>query len=179
MYKLANSGLPSEEMDQVAVQHFKITGQVMCINAVFKEFTSAYGDIMAGCYGRKSLLDAPSIKVFADKVRELCVCYAYQNSEVLTLEIIARSVMGTILNNFVPAILDKGYKNLRTESGKISRLISRNFEYVQKLDENSVYRPNASLSPYQRVQLVIDFISGMTDSYALNLHKKFLGMILP
>lgn len=179
LFKLENSRLPSEEMDQVAVQHFKITGQVMCINAVFIEFTSAYGDIMSGRYSRKSLLEAPSIKIFADKVRALCREYAYQNSEVLTLEIIARSVMGTILNNFVPAILDEDYKNPRTESGKISRLISRNFEYVQKLDENSVYRPDAFLSPYQRVQLVIDFISGMTDSYALNLHKKFLGMILP
>ena len=87
--------------------------------------------------------------------------------------------MSTILGNFVPAILSDKYDDPRTESGKICRLISRNFEYVQKLDENSVYRPEAKLSPYQRVQLVIDFISGMTDFYALNLHKKFLGMILP
>jgi len=177
--RLGKSGLPYEEMDQVSVQHFKIIGQVMCINAVFDEFTTAYEDIMAGCYSRKALLDAPPIKTFAGRVRDLCIKYAYSNSEVLTLEIIAKSVMTTILKSFVPAILDDRYDDPRTESGKICRLISKNFEYVQKLDNDSVYRPEARLSCYQRVQLVIDFISGMTDSYALNLHKKFLGMILP
>ena len=36
-----------------------------------------------------------------------------------------------------------------------------------------------SLSKQERIQLVIDFISGMSDSYALNLHKMLLGMKLP
>ncbi|MDL2260426.1 dNTP triphosphohydrolase, partial [Deltaproteobacteria bacterium OttesenSCG-928-K17] len=177
--RLEDSGLPPGEQDQLASQYFKLAGQVMCIDAVFSEFVENYQDIMLGRYRRKSLLDAPSIKALVGLVRGWCVDYAYTNSEVLALELIGKSVLSSLLDRFVPAILDDSAGDVRTDCGKISRLISRNFEYVQKLDEESRYQKDKILDPYQRVQLVIDFISGMTDSYALNLHKKLLGMILP
>ena len=58
-------------------------------------------------------------------------------------------------------------------------MISPNFELVQKFDKDGTYCSNKALSRHERIQLVIDYISGMTDSYALNLHKILLGMKLP
>jgi dGTPase len=34
-------------------------------------------------------------------------------------------------------------------------------------------------SPYQRLLRMIDFVSGMTDSYAVSLYKKVRGISLP
>lgn len=177
--RLKTGGLPHSETYQLASQYFKLAGQVMCIEAVYREFIDNYPSIINGSYGRKSLLKAPSIEKLVDKVRALCVDYAYSNSEVLALELIGKSVLTSLLDRFVPAILDERSNDSRSDSGKIYRLISRNFEYVQKLDEESRYNKDKMLSPYQRVQLVVDFISGMTDSYALNLHQKLTGLVLP
>ena len=37
----------------------------------------------------------------------------------------------------------------------------------------------ADLSVYQRMQLVVDFISGLTDKAAVNLYKTISGFALP
>jgi len=179
MDQLSRSDVPAEEFDLISARYFKISGQVMGIDAVYGEFVQHYEDIMAGRYQRKCLLEAPSIKAFIDRVRKVCIEFAYGNREVLSLELVAKSVVNTLLDRFIPAALDEGAEDSRCESGKLYRLISRNFEYIQKLDENSVYCRDRRLSPYQRVQLAVDFISGMTDSYALKLHKRLLGLGLP
>ena len=74
---------------------------------------------------------------------------------------------------------DNNFEKPRHENGKLYRLISKNFKYVQYLDDNSKYSENKVLSKHERVQMVVDYISCMTDSYALNLHKILLGMRLP
>ena len=176
--QLDGSSVPPEEIDLISSRYLKLTGQVMAIDAVCGEFTANYDRIMNGAYDQ-ALLKAETIRAFIDKIRDICVEYAYRNDEVLSLELVATSVLNTLLDRFIPAVLDERADDPRTESGKLYRLISRNFEYIQKLDENSVYHKDQKLSPYQRVQLGIDFISGMTDSYALNLHKKLMGLELP
>ncbi|WP_442872205.1 hypothetical protein [Agathobaculum sp.] len=106
--------------------------------------------------------------------------YAYHNNEVLSLELIGKSVLTSLLDKFINAIVDeKDYLKPRTESGKLYRLISRNFEYIQKFNGCRIFDSNKRLDLHARVQLVVDFISCMTDSYALNLHKTLLGMRLP
>lgn len=176
---LEKSDVPREEKPQIGSRYFKIVGQGLCIDAVFAEFTENYETVMNGDYQRKTLLDGEKIKPFAGQVRDICFQYAYRNREVLTLELIGKSVISTLLDKFVPAALDPGSGDPGTDSGKIISMISKNFDYVQRLDENHVYQATRRLSPYQRMQLVVDFISGMTDSYALNLHKKLLGLVLP
>lgn len=180
MNRLADSKVPNEEKALIGSQYFKITGQVMCISAVYDEFTTQYRSIMYGNYPPGMvLLKSARIRPFVERVRDICIQYAYQNKEVLTLEMIGKSALTTLLDKFINAVLDERSDDLRTDSGKLRALISRNFDYVQRLDQNSIYQAGLTLSPYQRVQLVIDFISGMTDSYALGLHKKLMGVDLP
>lgn len=173
--QLESSSVPPEEIDLIASRYLKLTGQVMGLDAVCGEFADNYDRIMNGTHDR-ALLQAETIKAFIDKIRDVCVEYVYRNDEVLSLELVGKSVLTGLLDRFIPAVLDEAAADPRTESGKLYRLISRNFEYIQKLDEDSVYHKDRKLTPYQRVQLGIDFISGMTDSYALNLNKKLLGL---
>ena len=35
------------------------------------------------------------------------------------------------------------------------------------------------LSDYEKIHLVVDFVSGMTDSYAMNLYQELMGIKLP
>lgn len=171
--------VPFEERLTNEVMDFRVFCQGVCIEKICNEFNSSYDAIMEGKY-EGSLLDCDATKEMINVVRNICVEYAYRNNEVLSLELIGKSVITSLLDKFIGAISDeKNYLKPRHESGKLYRLISKNFQYVQKLDENSKYLESKKLNQHERVQLVVDFISCMTDSYALNLHKSLLGMRLP
>lgn len=168
--------VPLEELDLIDVQNFKILGQGCLINAVCDEFMNKYEEIMTGQF-KNNLLEYKEIKDFSDYIRKLCIKYSYQNKEVLSLELVGKEVLENLLDKFVFAVLDEeNYKKAKFANGKLFSLISENFKYIQYFDEIGNNDPKKILTPYQRVQVVTDFISGMTDSYALNLHKKLLGM---
>lgn len=47
---------------------------------------------------------------------------------------------------------------------------------VEKVWENTGLK---DINEYDKMHLIIDFVSGMTDSYAVMLYKKLLGISLP
>ena len=168
--------LSQMELDLISVQNFKIYVQGFFIQVVCDEFIENYDSIMNGTYEKESLLKCHKIVEFERLIRKECIKYAYNNSEVLSLELVCEEVLTNLLDKFVFAALDdENYKNVKHSNGKLYALISENFKHIQYYDENGKYNPNMNLSKYQRLQMVIDFISGMTDSYALNLHKMLCG----
>ncbi len=180
MVKTNNQRLPENDCVAIEASYFRVLCQGKCIELVCNEFVDNYEFIINGQYyeqtKRKSLCDAIPV---ISKIRDKCVMYAYQNSEVLSLEIIAKNVLETLLEKFIHAAMDENYKDKRTESGKIYSKISQNFLLIQKFNKNGRYIKNKKIGTYEQIQTVIDYISGMTDSYALNLHKTLLGTKLP
>lgn len=171
--------VPLDERTLNEVMAFRVFCQGICIEHICEEFISNYDLIIEGEY-KQPLLDSDATKNMIEIVRKNCVEHAYRNNEVLSLELIAKSVLTSLLDKFISAVSDEdNYLKPRHENGKLYRLISTNFKYVQQLDEESKYIEDKKLSKHERVQLVIDYISCMTDSYALNLHKTLLGMRLP
>ncbi len=169
--------VPFNERNLIDIQNFKISGQGLLIEAVCNEFMDNYDDIMEGKYCNKELLSCNKAKGLVEYIKDMCKKYAYQNREVLTLELVGKEVLGNLLNKFVLAAVDTDkYNDASCSKGKLYSLISDNFKYIQQYNNNGIYDDKIELSEYQRIQLVIDFISGMTDSYALNLNNKLLGM---
>ena len=69
--------------------------QAYCINKICEEFVNSYDEIMTGNY-KKSLCESKNlVNIIGDNgiIRKLCIKYAYQNSEVLKLEIIGKKVL--------------------------------------------------------------------------------------
>ena len=58
---------------------------------------------------------------------------------------------------------------------KIFHLISKNFVDVYKT-ERKEYQTNSFEEIYFRLKLVVDYISGMTDSYALDIYRTLKGI---
>lgn len=171
--------MPTEDIISTKIMSLRVFFQAYCINKICEEFVNSYDEIMTGNY-KKSLCESKNlVNIIGDNgiIRKLCIKYAYQNSEVLKLEIIGKKVLTTLLDSFIKAILCEDYKKPKEECGKFYSLISSNFKFIQHVDKNNNY--NKNLDKYSRIQLVIDYISGMTDSYALNLHKTLLGTKLP
>lgn len=83
---------------------------------------------------------------------------------VTQIQIAGFKILGTILKEYTDAVL------------KAKKLIMpRNILSVMP----EQYKVSKEDSMYTKIQTVVDYVSGMTDSYALNLYRKIKGIDLP
>lgn len=168
------------DRDLVNIQNFKVSIQGIMINSVIEAFKENYDDIMMGNF-KGSLLEVSEAKDLEGKLKNISRQYCYNNNEVLTLELVGDRVLTELLDLFVNAVvLIKKKPKTRLREEKIFHIISQNFKHIQSLDSEG--KPNVEfekLPLYNRLLLVTDFVSGMTDSYAVNLHQKLIGVKMP
>jgi len=98
------------------------------------------------------------------KVQEISFAEIYAHRSVVEIEIAGYKIIGTLLEEFVGAITNPDVKD--NYSKKILSLIPE--QYKRESD-----------STYLNVQSVVDFVSGMTDIFALDLYRKIKGISLP
>lgn len=97
---------------------------------------------------------------------------AYCARSVLEIEAAGFQVLGDLIEFFIEAANDVALlgENASAKSMKLLQLIPS-----QYLAENR--EPDKNL--YSRLLKITDFVSGMTDSYAVSLYKKISGISLP
>jgi len=106
-------------------------------------------------------LPEPSKSAMA-QIQEVSLKKIYNDRAVIEIEIAGYKILGTLLEAFITAVVhpdDFLSKKLRT-------LIPSQYQ-------------NPDDSMYGKIQSVVDFVSGMTDLFALNLYRKITGMELP
>lgn len=120
-------------------------------------------EILDGTF-EKSLIDRlPSIQHAAMKlVQKISVAEVYNHRTVVEIEIAGYKIIGTLLDEFVEAIMTPDEKY----SKKILSLLP---DQYMPFDE----------SIYSKIQSVVDFVAGMTDVFALDLYRKIKGISLP
>ena len=166
--------------DLVSIQNFKIFTQAYMFNKAISTFKSNYNDIMTGNFKENLLCEC---KDLVDELKRIARDYCYSNEEVIQLELLGDSVLNGLLDKFISIVNNpENTKNLRTYEGKIYNLISENFKYychLTKLEDGKINLEEfTKLDLYNQLLLITDYISGMTDSFALNLYKKLIGVKL-
>jgi dGTPase len=96
------------------------------------------------------------------EIERISIQKIYNYSSVVQIEVAGYKVMGGLLEEFVPAYLHNNSHYTR----KLVELIPKQF-ITTKTD------------PYSRIQTVLDFVSGMTDLYAVELFRKIKGISFP
>ena len=86
----------------------------------------------------------------------------YNHPQVIQIEIAGYKVMGGLLEEFIPALI----KNDTRYYKKLVALIPGQFRPLHP-------------DPYSKIQSVLDFVSGMTDLYAVDLYRKIKGISFP
>ncbi|MDR2026073.1 MAG: dNTP triphosphohydrolase [Prevotellaceae bacterium] len=86
----------------------------------------------------------------------------YNHRSVVEIENAGYNVMRGLLQHFIPPILKPEHHRRKIED-KAVKLIPRQFLFDTE-------------SPYMKVLGVIDYISGMTDNYAVDLYKRIKGI---
>lgn len=97
-------------------------------------------------------------------INDFSVKHIYNYRTVAEIEIAGYNVIGGLLRELVQAVL---YPDLK-KSKKALKIIPPQFP-VKGGEENT----------YSDVQSVVDFISGMTDLYAIDLYRKLTGISIP
>ena len=92
------------------------------------------------------------------------VKYVYQNRSVLEIEIAGFNIIGGLLREFIHAVLHP--KEARSKN--LLLLVPQQYH---------INPTEASL--YHNIQSVVDYISGMTDLYAIDLYRKITGISIP
>ncbi|MCJ1909961.1 dGTP triphosphohydrolase [Planococcus ruber] len=172
-----------------SVQNFRVAIQGKLIKYIKLNFLNNYENIIKGHLPGEDLLKCSSKSKKVRKVLSSIQASCFSDKEVLTLELVGDKVINDLLDIFVNAILkdvevvenDQRKMLAKKKHEKLIHMISDNFLYIMVLDyhENNSTKNFNDLNLYERLLLVTDFISGMTDSYAVDLHQKLSGVKLP
>lgn len=151
----------TDKNEQISYLRAGVIGKL--IHECMDVFWQNHNDILAGNY-TKSLIDAlPEHEAKAmNTVQEISFSEVYNHRSVVEIEIAGYKIIGTLLEEFVGAVLQS--KN--PYSKKILSLLPEQYK-------------TSNEGVYPKIQSVVDFVSGMTDIFALDLYRKIKGISLP
>lgn len=159
----------SLDVNDIAIQRFRISLQTILISAVIDEFVEHYEEIMNGTYTTELLkgCKAAKLKKGMDELQRVVL----KNKRIINIELAGWNVLDGLLSEYIPACLSADFKNdSKTKEGRLYLTISSSYRYLYET-HNKYSKEN-----YKRIQLIIDFISGMTDNYALELYQRLKGI---
>lgn len=149
--------------------------RAMAIGQLIQEAVTAFCDqeegMLSGSFDQ-ALTDIIPSAAALNKISKLSVQKIYRSKPVLEKEAAGFQVLEGLLEVFSKALNHKFYQT-ELFSGRdksILRLLPEDFP-MQGWD--------TSTNPYPLLRELIDFISGMTDKYALSLYRKVMGIALP
>ena len=151
----------SDPNEQIAYMRASVIGKLAkeCVDI----FWQKQDEILCGGFQHPLIDHVHSTSLAAIKIiKEVSVKNIYNDRSVVEVEISGYQIIGTLLEVFVEAILNPEEEI----SKKMLRLIPAQYEGLHA-------------TTYEKVQTVVDMVSGMTDLYALDLYRKIKGINIP
>ncbi len=131
------------------------------ITEAVSSFEKNYETIMNGTFERDLLSQTKYFSLLSD-IKELSRKKVYTSPNVLQIEAAGFEVLGGLLEKIVPALVNE--KQTSAEK-KVFQLIPSQF--------------TKGKNKYEKLLSATDFVSGMTDSYAVTLYRRLRGIELP
>jgi dGTPase len=151
----------SDTNEQIAYLRSSVIG--LLIKECTRVFVDNEESILAGTFEGSLIKNISQLPKEAYKHCEaISLKKIYRSGDVLDIELAGFRVISTLIDLFIDAVSspEKAYSQL---------LINR---------MSSQYNVNAP-TLYGKIQAVLDYVSGMTDVYALDLYRKIKGNSLP
>jgi len=151
----------SDVNEQIAYLRSSVIG--VLVDECSRVFVENEEKILAGNF-QGSLIEGIQENIFDayDQCSALSVRKIYKSKDVVDIEIAGYNIIHTLIDKLIQAVFnaDKAYSK---------QLLAR----IPEQYETDV------ATPYGKIQSVLDYVSGMTDIYALDLYRKITGMSLP
>ncbi len=151
----------SDVNEQIAYLRSSVIG--LLIDQCSDAFIENEKSILSGTFNSVLIKQLPESSVSAyRRCSEVAVRKIYCSPEVLDVELSGYKIILTLLDHLTTAVLSpqKSYSE----------------QLLKRIPEQ--YETN-SASTYGKIMSVLDYISGMTDVYALDLYRKITGISIP
>ena len=154
------AGIEKQNLDNQQLSYLR----AMVINKLVNQCTLIFmqneNQLLSGALN-SSLIDIlPEKQLKAIKaIDDISVEKIYNHKSVIEIELAGYNVIGGLLEEFMQAIVSPN----RKKSAKLLALIPDQFEI-----ENTDF--------YEKTLAIVDYISGMTDLYAIDLYRKIKGI---
>ena len=146
------------------VQQLRIFNQTKMIRGVIESFSDNYSDIMEGKFNDELIKSSSSADI-CEACKKL-FGLILRDKSVLRLETAGYTAIRGLLSMFAPAILDKSRKPGSFHQ-HLYDLISQEYRCIYE---------NSNQKEIDGLHLAIDYISGMTDEYAIDLYQRLSGI---
>ena len=153
--------------EQVSVLRAMAISQL--INQCVAKFIEVEENLLDGSFDSALTSEIKSTKAL-DKIQSISFQKIYKSKPVIEREIAGFEVLNGLLEAFVPAILElKSERKLCWYFSSLLTLLHTDFQLeIEKAE-----------SMYESILILLDYISGMTDSQALSIYRNIKGISLP
>ncbi len=175
MEKILSTGDdPSSLPDDVKVSAFRTGAISVSVRSVNKAFTDNYEQIMNGEF-KSELVKTCDANSLVKTLKRIGREKVYCTPGTLKLELMGRRVIHDLMDVFAEGVMNmplKGEPKTNAFSGKSGALLSQNY---RRVFQHARRTANGIPEQYHRFQLLTDYISGMTDSFAKRLHAEIFN----
>jgi dGTPase len=169
--KIGPANLAGKTLDEAMSVSFRTNAIIQMVKAAALAFERNYDAIMTGNY-HKSLLSDSAASHFVKACKSIAAKHVYSAPQTLKLELMGRKVIWDLLNLYWEAAQWVGSNARPPEfATKGLALMSSNY---QNVCATSIAQDKDSGAPadYYRMQLITDQVCGMTDTFAVTLHRE-------
>lgn len=159
--RLPTVGYGLADAQQLAFQRFRALAIGKMTAACVKTFCDNFDPILDGKFDSE-LTEKMDLSPLCSSLKKLASDHVYGSTEVVRVEESGKHVMW--------ALLDLFYDELRTAPK--SRLIR---SFLPATPSNDTGDSEGISVAYQQAQRVADYVAGMTDTFALSLHRRLTG----
>jgi dGTPase len=148
--------------------NFRIGVIGILANHAINNFVSSYDSIANGTYHKELIEDRDAIQV-EKRLKLFCKQNIFPKREIQSLELTGEAVISGLLEYYTTYLFhDKDAYRSRAES-----LISKSIIKAALIETDC--KKFEDLDKYYKLRVIVDFISGMTDKFALSHYQKLSG----
>lgn len=167
--------LKGADLDEAYAVALRIALIARTVPAALDAFKDHYSEIMGGNF-HADLLSVSTAKPAVATCRKVGVEHVYCSTETRRLEIMARHVIHDLMDVFWEGVRDWNPTGSRGRfSASIYGLLSPNYRAVFENTMGECDLPDQHCKlpeQYCKLQLVTDYVAGMTDTFACTLHRR-------
>lgn len=167
-----NELLSPAELNDISMQRFRVFTIGMMVTEVTNFVIENEGRLINGEVERP-VLDLTKAKNLRDALQEFSLKHAYTHQSVLSVELTGFNVINGLMDMFWAAITDRSNKD-KSDSKRnhpFTRLVyTKISENYRRVFSEEYGTKNDLPLRYKECQLLTDMVSGMTDTYAVNLY---------
>ncbi|MBA3828130.1 MAG: deoxyguanosinetriphosphate triphosphohydrolase [Taibaiella sp.] len=151
--------------DNQKVQYIRARWIGLMVDKLTNAFMENEAALLGGTLEKDLMKCLPADdRKFIEAINEYSVKHVYNYKAVVEIEIAGFNVIGGLLREFITAVLQPEH----ARSKKLLQLVSTQFPITK-----------GERTLYQNVLSIVDFISGMTDLYAIDIYRKITGITIP